>query len=301
METPKRKYTKQTYDVSAKSYRIANGVPAVMQSHKYYLRLIGYEELGNDYYTETAYHNVYMLNYTIDGEAKLVFDNATFHLKKGDLVLLHKYPRFILTPLNKHNYDWKILFLHINGDDIKDMFNEIRQNNIVILHDFPMEKISSPFDKIIDEMRNYDDGQENRISAHIYSLLLDIRDFAQKGADDTCPALTHILDYIRDNYLSPITLDDIVKYTYISKSHINSLFIKHLGITPMQYVMSLRIQKAQEMLCTTNLTIKKIAALCGFKDDRSMIYVFKAHCETTPQQLRSSVRKPVTGIPPATN
>lgn len=301
MEIRNKKYTKQTYDVSPNSFRIANGAPAVMQSHKYYLRLIGHEEVGNNYYTETAYHNVYMLNYTIEGEAKMVYDNATYHLKQGDLVLLHKHPRFILTPLNKNNYDWKILFLHILGDDIKDMFNEIRQNNLVILHDFPMEKISVPFDQITEEARKGNEGSENRISAQIYSILLEIRDFAQKGETDACPALVHVLDYIRDNYLSPIMLDDIVKYTYISKSHINALFIKHLGVTPMQYVMRLRIQKAQELLCTTNLTIKAIATMCGFKDDRSMIYVFKAHCEMTPQQVRFSAKKPVAVSPPAAN
>ena len=259
---------------------------------------MGYEEIGNNYYMETAYHNFYMLNYTIEGEAKLVFNNATYDLKKGDLVLLHKYPHFILTPQNQHNYDWKILFMHINGDDIKDMFNEIRQKDIVILHDFHMEKLSVPFEKIRDELTNYIEGQENRISGHIYTLLLDIRDIAIKDEKDTCPPLKHILDYIRSNYLTPITLDDVAKQTYVSKSHINSLFIQHLGITPMQYVMSLRIKKAQEMLCTTNLTIKKIAVLCGFKDDRSMIYVFKTHCDITPQQLRSSVSRPISPSAP---
>ena len=291
METSKKTFTKKTYVVSRNSYRIPNTVPVVIQSHKYYLRIMGYEEVGSSYYMETEYHNFYMLNYTVAGEANLLFNNATYHLKKGDLVLLHKYPRCVLTPLNEQNFDWKIMFMHINGNDIKDMFNEIRQKDIVILHDFPLEKLSAPFEKIREELRNPSDGQENRISSYIHNLLLDIRDVAFKDQRDIAPPLKYILDYIHDNYLKPIMFDDVAKHTFISKSHINSLFIQYLVITPMQYVMSLRIQKAQEMLCTTNLTIKKIATLCGFKDDRSMIYVFKTHCDTTPQQLRSSVGK----------
>ena len=297
MESSKKTFTKKTYVVSRNSYRIPNTIPAVMQSHKNYLRVMGYEEISNRYYMETAYHNFYMLNYTIEGKATLVFNNATYHLKKGDMVLLHKYPRCILSPMNEHDYDWKILFMHINGSDIKDMFNEIRQKDIVILHDFPYEKIASPFEKIRDELRNHTDATENRISAQIHNILLNIRDEAMKDQRAIAPPLKYILDYIHENYSRPIVFDDVAKHTFISKSHINSLFIQNLGTTPMQYVMHLRIQKAQEMLCTTDLTIKKIAVLCGFKDDRSMIYVFKTHCEMTPQQLRASMGKPVTPPP----
>lgn len=299
METPKKRVTKQVYDVSKNSYKIFNSVPTIRQPHKYYVGVFGYEEIGNDYYMETAFHNCYMINYTIEGEAKLIYNNATYHLKKGDLVLLHKYPRFILTPENKKNYDWKIFFWHIYGDDIKETFNEIRQNDIVILHDYPLEKIKPAFEMLTEEFREYREGQENRVSVQLYSLFLDIRDFAVNESGTALKPLAHILDYIAANYRQPITLDDIAKYTFVSKSHINSLFIKHLGVTPMQYVMSLRIKRAQELLCSTNITIKRIAVDCGFKDDRSLIYAFKTHCDMTPQQLRSSMGKPIIAPPHA--
>ncbi|MDE7159120.1 MAG: AraC family ligand binding domain-containing protein, partial [Clostridiales bacterium] len=179
MEGPKKKFTKLNYDVSSNSFKIYSPAPSILQPHKYYMRVFGHEEIGNNYYMETECHNYYMINYTIDGEAKLVYNNATYHLKKGDLVLLHKYQHFILTPQNKHNYDWKIFFFHVYGDDIKEFFNEIRQNDIVILHDFPIEKIERLVRGLTDELKEYREGQENRISTEIYSLFLNIREFAQ--------------------------------------------------------------------------------------------------------------------------
>ena len=61
----------------------------------------------------------------------------------------------------------------------------------------------------------------------------------------------------------------------------------------MQFVLNLRLQKAQRLLMTTNLNLKRVAALCGFKDERALIYAFRAHLDTTPSDLRKNVRKEI--------
>ena len=59
----------------------------------------------------------------------------------------------------------------------------------------------------------------------------------------------------------------------------------------MQFVLNLRLQKAQKLLMTTNLNLKKVARLCGFKDERALIYAFRTHLDSTPSDLRKNVKK----------
>lgn len=285
-------FTKLNYVVSKNSAKITCARPASMKAHQYYVKCLGFEEIGKEYYNERRYYNWYMINFTLHGSAKLIYNNVTYKLKKGDLCFTYDYNHTVLMPESDRDYDWVIYFLHLIGDDIADLFNSITQDNIVILHDFPLEKIEPLFKQLFKTIKTQPDGYENRVSALTHELLLNIRDHAQSALINTIPRLQHAIEYIETNYRNPITLDDISKCAFFSKSHLNSLFLQNLNITPMQYVLVLRLKKAQELLYNTNLTIKQIAQDCGFKDDRALIYAFKSHYEMTPQQLRSSANKP---------
>lgn len=284
-------YTKLIYDVSKNSTKLSNPIPAAPQPHKFYVKMLGFEEIGKRYRIERKYYNRFMINYSVQGSAKLVYNYATYTLEKGDLCMTYDYNPLTLSPKSEKDYDWVIYFLHIFGDDVKDIFNEIAENNIVLLHNFPIGKIKPLFLELFETIKNPTEGSENRVSALTHELLLNIRDYAKSSPSNETPNLNHVIEYIKRNFSNPITLDDIVHVSFFSKSHLNSLFIEALNITPMQYVMNLRIKKAQELLCTTKLTMKEIAQDCGFKSDRALIYTFKTHCEITPQQLRSSARK----------
>lgn len=81
--------------------------------------------------------------------------------------------------------------------------------------------------------------------------------------------------YIDTYYSSNITIKDVCDAIYISPPHLQKIFLKHMGITPYQYIMDCRHRKAKEMLQNTCISIQKISTLCGFVNSAHFSTAFK--------------------------
>jgi len=72
---------------------------------------------------------------------------------------------------------------------------------------------------------------------------------------DTCslhPLIHQALTYIDLNITEPITIGDVCNALYITKSHLHRLFMKHLNISPKQYILSQKLLRAKQEICLGN-------------------------------------------------
>lgn len=95
-----------------------------------------------------------------------------------------------------------------------------------------------------------------------------------------------MLQYIHDHYADEITLSQISRHAMISESECLRCFQKIIGTSPIQYVKQYRIQKASELLTTTDQKISDIGVLCGFQDISYFIKTFKKKKGATPSEYR---------------
>lgn len=99
--------------------------------------------------------------------------------------------------------------------------------------------------------------------------------------------------YIDENYSSDISLSDIAGYVYISTSHFARAFKKHYDISPIQYLLSVRIQKSKELLEETNLKVGSIASMVGFSAQQRFNDIFKKQVGASPSEYRHAYRERV--------
>lgn len=78
--------------------------------------------------------------------------------------------------------------------------------------------------------------------------------------------LMNIMDFIKKNLNTKLTLPEIANYSNMSVATLNRRFNSILGISPMNYVTNCRIQKALELLEENKYNKTEIAQLCGFYD-----------------------------------
>src|SRR5262245_49804462 len=71
-------------------------------------------------------------------------------------------------------------------------------------------------------------------------------------------------DHADRNYAGPLTLDELAEVACLSKYHFTRLFKATYGITPMAYVSERRIERAQDLLRATNLTVTEVCFAVGF-------------------------------------
>lgn len=97
--------------------------------------------------------------------------------------------------------------------------------------------------------------------------------------------------FIDKNYNTDISLSDIAEYVYISTSHFARAFKKHYDISPIQYLLSVRIEKAKTLLEETNLKVGDIASSVGFSAQQRFNDIFKKHLGLSPGEYRQKCRE----------
>lgn len=92
--------------------------------------------------------------------------------------------------------------------------------------------------------------------------------------------------YIRKHLNEAIELEKLAEISCLSKDHFIRLFKKELGTTPLQYINQKKIEKAQLLLITEELTVKEIAFQLAFDDYSYFNRLFKKTTGVTPQEYR---------------
>ncbi len=97
-----------------------------------------------------------------------------------------------------------------------------------------------------------------------------------------------VVEYIRKNLHQKISIDELAKKSYVSKSNFFKMFREELGLTPNEFIVQERIKKSKVLLSRNN-SIKETAFLSGFNDTNYFIRVFKQLEGTTPKNFQNQV------------
>lgn len=99
------------------------------------------------------------------------------------------------------------------------------------------------------------------------------------------------INYIKDNYMNEITLDDIANSCNISKSECCRSFKRIIKITPFEYLMKHRVLKATEYLYNTDESISNICVNVGFNGISYFGKIFKKYMNCTPSQYKANIKE----------
>ncbi|WP_432988441.1 GlxA family transcriptional regulator [Dactylosporangium sp. CA-233914] len=104
------------------------------------------------------------------------------------------------------------------------------------------------------------------------------------------PGLGPLLEWVEQHAHRDLTLDDIAARAGLSRRTLNRRFHEETGATPMQWLNSARIRRAQELLETTDLAVDRVAHQAGFASPTNFRAQFKRISGVTPQAYRSTFR-----------
>ncbi len=97
-----------------------------------------------------------------------------------------------------------------------------------------------------------------------------------------------VYQHIREHYREEIKLDDLADIVHLSKHYLVRLFRENFNTSPINMIIKLRMEYAQKLLAETNLSIKEIAASCGYKDPSFFNRYFKKNFTMTPDAYRQA-------------
>lgn len=139
-------------------------------------------------------------------------------------------------------------------------------------------------------------GFELKIKGYLFLLFSEIlkkqawnhdQEVTQKDLTKTA-LLKKVLQYIDQNYQQKLTVLDLASQIQMSEGHFSRFFKSFVRMTPMEYINTIRIEKACALLETSDRKMLDIAMDVGFQNQSYFIRLFKRQKGCTPREWRGS-------------
>lgn len=146
---------------------------------------------------------------------------------------------------------------------------------------------------MIDELQAMQDGWEEAVLGLLQYFLIFISQCYSSQVHPERTENTYLINlgralaFIENNYTEQLKIETIADNAHMSTRHLFRNFKKVIGSTPNDYICTLRLQKASQLLHDRSKTITDIAYDCGFSDSNYFSRVFKKYFGATPREYRS--------------
>ena len=128
----------------------------------------------------------------------------------------------------------------------------------------------------------------NQAKSIIYEILEKIEKDKRISHEDS--TFARCVRYIDTHFCEPeLDVETVCNVGFISASSLQRAFNAHLGISPKQYLLKLRMNRALELLAENELSVKEIAFACGFNDEKYFSRAFKSKYGYPPSHMQNSM------------
>ena len=131
------------------------------------------------------------------------------------------------------------------------------------------------------------------LATEICMKTIELRDLSNSGHHTklVCCAC----EYIHENYNNPdISLNTVAAFVSLSPTHFSTIFSQEMGVTFIEYLTAVRMEKVKEMLASTDEKLVNIAFAVGYNEPNYLSYLFKKREGITPKEFRTQ-RRPSSG------
>ncbi len=122
----------------------------------------------------------------------------------------------------------------------------------------------------------------------LYALIATIFDAADAVDGEHASVIKKAQSLLQEN--DNLSVQTLARLCCVSESGLRRLFTEALGISPVQYRISIKLQKAKYLLQATNLTVREIAERLQFSTEAYFCKSFRAQTGVTPKQYANQKR-----------
>ena len=144
-----------------------------------------------------------------------------------------------------------------------------------------LDAIRSSFVDCLNQNKKRNNSTDNKLSINEEIMTLDYKEDKQKKVLEEI--LTYLDAHYRDVNIGQTAVADIFK---MSSYTLSRMFKKQVGVGFAEYINSMRIEYAKELLLTTTFSVKEISAMVGFSSDAYFCRIFKVAVGVTPATFR---------------
>ena len=249
----------------------------------------GFEKCAPDFEIKRKTYPYYVIEVATKGRCSLEIENKQYELKKGHLGgfapgISHHYK------CDKNN-PMEHVFVAFTGLEASLLFkkSDLLKGNVVSL--LKPSDILYLAESILKKGLEKTELSHQLCCVYLKALLLEQgSSLALSGRSDTLAMDSYrkCRKYIDENFSALFSPIEVAEACSINIRYMSRLFKKHGDITPHEYIMRLKLNKAGGLLLTTNLSVREVGYQIGFKDPYHFSRNFKNFHGVSPRHFRDA-------------
>ena len=247
---------------------------------------------GGDWHSVPHTHNHMELFYIVGGKGQFLIQDQLYPVDANNLVIIN--PNVTHTEVSLNAQPLEYIVLGIEGIELATSENSNGQFNI--LDHVESVEISGCLRNILREMEQKNPGYEDVCQAYMEILIIRMmRNTALSvltepqviSANRQCAAVKRYIDL---HFKEALTLDQLAQEAHINKYYLSHAFKREYGVSPINYLITKRIEESKYLLAETDLSTSQIAQLLGFSSLSYFSQVFRRTQSISPMEYRHNAR-----------
>jgi AraC-like DNA-binding protein len=258
-----------------------------------YPTAMGYYPRASGHRMQRPRHDDNLLLYCVDGSGILEAGGSEYRVGSGDLMLL---PQGLAHDYAASGQDpWTIYWVHFQGTSTRVFMDYLgyREGQAVVQAGVSPALLAA-FNSLLSVRRTgYSSSAFINAANQLRHLLTQFAmesSRAQAQRQGTLD-LDSIQAYMQDNIHAQLELEDLAAVAHLSKFHFSNRYKALTGYSPIKHFLHMKIEYACQLLDSSELSVKAIAAELGYPDPLYFSRLFSKTMGLSPRAYRSSVRK----------
>ncbi len=225
--------------------------------------------------------------YCIKGEGGVDIDGESYRMRAGEGMLLI-VPENHCYYLPKESSSWEFVWINFVGREAVRLARECRLRGGAV-HRLGAESntircANNFLDKYLGD--GAIDVWQGSALSYQFLLNLTAEYSAHSRGHSRLDFMRKINEYCMEHIAQGITVDELAKRAGYSRWHFSRIFREYNGVSPIKYIVELKMRRAAQLLQNTKYPIKEVAAQCGFDDSGYFCNVFRKVHGVSPQKFR---------------
>ena len=221
--------------------------------------------------------------YIIDGRMCTDINGERVNVGAGDILIFPPKYKYGYTFLGSHLTSY--YFVHFTGSHASSLLGTLGFSDLPLFcHIGHSQDAVQGFSDMFDAYLRDDRFCDLSLSAALERVLIALA--RSRHALESRSPIERSIAYIKASYTEEISIPDLAAMEGLSVSRYNAVFKTATGASPVKYITDLRMKHACSLLKSTNLHVKEIGSIVGYRDNHFFSKAFRSKIGMSPQEYR---------------
>lgn len=237
----------------------------------------------------------YVIHIVVSGKGRLMKSGGAVHeVHAGQAFLI--YPKEELVYQADQIHPWEYMWIGFHGFEAEEMMNRIGfQPKKPVITCPNLNSLQKAMERMLDVRELTYKNELYRMSAlyYILALLMENRkeEDSLSGLKKESENLDQVyvqmaVDLLLGSYKRKVKVTDVAKAIGISRNYLTTIFKKEMNVSPQEFLINYRMEKAASLLTNTKEQVHVIGAEVGYSDSLAFSKAFRTHYGMSPTEYR---------------